>query len=161
MKVNSEAFLNGVFACANSKDVEVCRHVCRTFNTLCDVKPDLIGPFINSVSLFCLAQTSSKDSDLKCEACEFWQVVAEQVLWHDTLRARVPALLPLLLQAIVYELEDVEALLELDDATVPLAEKHIAPWFAKVCERREKHLCFEQKTNAIFLGKRKAWEKWG
>jgi hypothetical protein len=54
--------------------------VCRTFNTLCDVKPDLIGPFINSVAAFMLAQTGRKeDSDLQCEACEFWQVLGEQV----------------------------------------------------------------------------------
>lgn len=133
MKVNAEGFLNGVFACANSKDLEVCRHVCRTFNTLCDVKPDLIGPFIKSVSVFCLAQMGADDSDLRCEACEFWQVLSEQVLWHDALRVSVPTLLPLLLRAITYEAEDIEALLELDDASVPLAEKHIAPWFAKVC----------------------------
>lgn len=38
MKINAAAFLEGVFACANSADAEVCREVCRTFSTMCDVK---------------------------------------------------------------------------------------------------------------------------
>lgn len=114
--------------------------VCRTFNTMCDVKPDLIGPFINSVAAFMLAQSARKeDSDLQCEACEFWQVLGDQVLWHDTLRSRVPALLPVLLDGMRYTAEDVDALLELDDAAVPLAERHIAPWFAKGKGKRGKH----------------------
>ncbi len=139
MKVNATAFLEAVFVCANSPDVEVCREVCRTFNTLCDVKPDLVSPIINSVAAFMLAQTGKKkESDLQCEAMEFWQVLAEQVMWHDTLKTRVPQLLPLLLDGIMYDSEDVEALLELDDAAQPLAERHIAPWFAKSRKARGK-----------------------
>ncbi len=131
-RVNAGAFLDAVFVCANSADVEVCREVCRTFNTLCDVKPDLVSPIINGVATFMLAQTGKKqESDLQCEAMEFWQVLAEQVMWHETLKSRVPLLLPLLLDGIMYDSEDVEALLELDDAAQPLAERHIAPWFAK------------------------------
>ena len=132
MKVNSEAFLNAVFASANSTDVEVCRQICRTFNNLCDVKPDLIGPYINSVATFMLAQTAkSDDSDLQCEACEFWEVLSQQVLWHDALKAKVPALLPLLLDGMMYTMADVEAVLEFDDSSQPLAERLVAPWFAK------------------------------
>jgi transportin-1 len=149
MKVNSAAFLEAVFACANSADAEVCREVCRTFNTLCDVKvnevvvgcsfshpvvsqPDLVGPYIQSVASFMLAQSGKRrEPELQCEAMEFWQVLAEQVMWHEALRAKVQLLLPLLLDGIVYDADDVEALMELDDAAVPLAEKHVAPWFAK------------------------------
>ncbi len=168
MKINSQAFLDAVFVCANSSDAEVCREVCRTFSTLCDVKgkwnclrlfcshssllcsakflfslsfshslpppcqPDLIGRYIQSVASFMLAQSGKRsEPELQCEAMEFWQVLAEQVMWHEALRAKVQQLLPLLLDGILYDAEDVEALMELDDASVPLAERHIAPWFAK------------------------------
>lgn len=79
-----------------------------------------------------LAQSGKRaEPELQCEAMEFWQVLAEQVMWHEALRGKVAQLLPLLLDGILYGPEDVEALLELDDAAVPLADRHVAPWFAK------------------------------
>ena len=40
-------------------------------------------------------------------------------------------LLPLLLEGMVYSEEDVEELLERDDATKPLSDRDVAPFFAK------------------------------
>ena len=53
------------------------------------------------------------------------------MLWHDALGVRVGRLLPLLLDACRYDEDEVEGLLELDDARRPLEERHIAPWFVQ------------------------------
>ena len=123
LKVNMDNFLEAVFGCANDKDAEVIRQVCKTFNTLCDLKPDFVGPYINSIANFMMAQTASKELEVRGEACEFWQVLSEQVFWHEVLRGRVRSLLPLLLDGMMYGKEEVEDLMELDDAMKPLKDK--------------------------------------
>jgi hypothetical protein len=35
------------------------------------------------------------------------------------------------LDGCIYEEEQIDGLMELDDASVPLQQRHIAPWFAK------------------------------
>lgn len=133
LKVNLNAFLEGVFLASNDTDPQVLFQVCRTFTTFCDIKPAFVGQHIGNIASFMLRQTSaSAPPDVRSEACEFWQVLSEQVCWHEVLRSKVPQLLPQFLDGIIYNAEAVDTVMDIDDARVPLSERDIAPWFAKV-----------------------------
>lgn len=132
IKVNASALLEAVFASANDKDGRVTQQVCRTFCTLAELRPDYLGPYLGSVLAFMMAQLdASRDDDTRTEAADFWAEAVEQVAFQAGIREKVPQLLPLLLAGIVYSSDEVETLLERDDATVPLPDRDVKPFFAK------------------------------
>lgn len=131
LKVNAPAFLEAVFASANDKDNDVTREVCRTFGTMVEIKPDYIAPYLGSVLTFMLMQLSSPNEDTRTEAADFWAAAAEQPAMQRQVMQHVPQLLPVLLENMVYSDDEVESLLERDDATKPLSDRDVAPFFAK------------------------------
>lgn len=131
LKVNATPFLEAVFASANDKDGSVTREVCRTFCTMVDIKPDYIAPYLGSVLSFMMVQLGSQNEETRTEAADFWAAAVEQPAMQLQVKQHVPQLLPVLLENMVYSEDEVEGLMERDDATKPLSDRDVAPFFAK------------------------------
>jgi hypothetical protein len=65
------------------------------------------------------------------EAADFWAAAVEQPSMQALVKTHVPQLLPVLLEGMRYSEDEIESLLERDDATKPLSERDVAPFFAK------------------------------
>ncbi|EYE98912.1 putative importin beta-2 subunit [Aspergillus ruber CBS 135680] len=126
-------FLSQLFQLANDTSTDVRRTVCQTFAQLVDFAPEKLIPHIEGlVSYIILQQRNQEDPELALDAAEFWLVAGEQARLQQPLAPHMPRIVPVLLESMVYDDDEVIRLMsEADDADVEDREEEIRPQFAK------------------------------
>lgn len=128
-----DLFLSQLFQLANDTSTDVRRTVCQTFAQLVDFAPEKLIPHMEGlVSYIIIQQRSHEDPELALDAAEFWLVAGEQVRLQQALTPHMSRIVPVLLESMVYEEDDVIRLMsEAEDADVEDREEEIKPKFAK------------------------------
>ncbi len=132
-----DVFLERLFALAADDDSRVRRGVCAAFLLLLEARPETLHPHLDGVIGYCLHSMQDRDSEVAIEACEFLLALASLLtpqLDHEVFRPRLAAILPVLLDKMVY-LEEEVFLMELaderDSAAVADRDEDIRPRNAK------------------------------
>ncbi|KAI4150006.1 MAG: hypothetical protein L6R39_002367 [Caloplaca ligustica] len=127
-----DAILAQLFRLANDPSDAVRRNVCRSFTHLVDVRPDKIKPHMSGlVDFFVLQQRSTDDPDLALDAAEFWLCVGENRLLCPSLGPFLEKIVPVLLESMVYEEEDIIRIEgEAEDADQDDRAEDLKPQFA-------------------------------
>ncbi|KAL8703314.1 MAG: hypothetical protein Q9201_003505 [Fulgogasparrea decipioides] len=103
-----DAILARLFYLANDPSDSVRRNVCRSFTQLADVAPDKVRPHMSGlVDYFVLQQRNTDDPDLALDAAEFWLSVSENRRLCPYLGPFLPQIVPVLLESMVYDEEDI------------------------------------------------------
>ena len=128
-----DLFLSQLFQLANDSSTDVRRTVCQTFAQLVDFAPEKLIPHMEGlVSYIIIQQRSQEDPELALDAAEFWLVAGEQARLQQALAPHMSRIVPVLLESMVYEEDDVIRLMsEAEDADVEDREEEIKPQFAK------------------------------
>lgn len=126
-------FLSQLFQLSNDASTDVRRTVCQTFAQLVDFAPEKLIPHLDGlVSYIIIQQRSQEDPELALDAAEFWLVAGEQIKLQQPLAPHMPRIVPVLLESMVYEEDDVIRLMgDAEDADVEDREEEIKPQFAK------------------------------
>ncbi|KAI0169514.1 ARM repeat-containing protein [Hypoxylon sp. FL1284] len=141
----SQAMLNSIddllqhlFALATDSNNDVRRQVCRAFVQLIEARPDKIQPHLSGLVDYILTQQQSDDEDLACDAAEFFLAIGEHDHLWQSLNPFISKIIPVLLQCMVYNAEDI-ALLggASDDEDEEDLEQDIKPQFAKKASTRQ------------------------
>ncbi|KAL8678908.1 MAG: hypothetical protein Q9186_004765 [Xanthomendoza sp. 1 TL-2023] len=121
-----------LFHLANDPSDSVRRNVCRSFTQLVDVRPDKIQPHMGGlVDYFVLQQRNTDDPDLALDAAEFWLCVGENRRLCPSLRPFLGQIIPVLLENMVYDEEDILRLEgDADDADQEDRQEDLKPQFA-------------------------------
>ncbi|KAL8971126.1 MAG: hypothetical protein Q9183_001204 [Haloplaca sp. 2 TL-2023] len=100
--------LTRLFHLANDPSDSVRRNVCHSFTQLAEVAPDKIRPHMDGlVDFFVLQQRNPDDPDLALDAAEFWLSVSENRCLCPSLGPFLGQIVPVLLESMVYDEEDV------------------------------------------------------
>lgn len=128
-----DLFLSQLLQLANDTNVDVRRTVCQTFAQLVDFAPEKLIPHMEGlVNYIIIQQRSQEDPELALDAAEFWLVAGEQVRLQQPLAPHMPKIVPVLLQSMVYDEDDVVRLMgDAEDADVEDRAEEIKPQFAK------------------------------
>lgn len=128
-----DLFLSQLFQLSNDASTDVRRTVCQTFAQLVDFAPEKLIPHMEGlVSYIIIQQRSQEDPELALDAAEFWLVAGEQVKLQQPLAPHMPRVVPVLLESMVYEEDDVIRLMgDAEDADVEDREEEIKPQFAR------------------------------
>lgn len=124
---NLAAYIQALSQCSTDNEGDVRRLVCQAFVMLLDAHADFIMPQMQSIAQFMMHAMRDDDEQVALEACEFWLSFAEKEHLMPQLRQFLPALIPLLLQSMVYTEADIDVLDEEDDANVPDRAEDIKP----------------------------------
>ncbi|KAL8806307.1 MAG: hypothetical protein Q9182_001454 [Xanthomendoza sp. 2 TL-2023] len=121
-----------LFHLANDPSDSVRRNVCRSFTQLVDVRPDKIQPYMAGlVDYFVLQQRNTDDPDLALDAAEFWLCVGENRRLCPSLGPFLGQIIPVLLESMVYDEEDILRLEgDADDADQEDRQEDLKPQFA-------------------------------
>lgn len=127
-----DIILARLFHLANDSSDSVRRNVCRSFTHLVDVQPGRIRPHMNGlVDFFVLQQRNTDDPDLALDAAEFWLCVGENRQLCESLAPFLDKIVPVLLESMVYEEEDILRLEgEAEDADQEDRAEDLKPQFA-------------------------------
>ncbi|KAL8936758.1 MAG: hypothetical protein Q9216_004762 [Gyalolechia sp. 2 TL-2023] len=127
-----DAILEQLFRLANDPSDSVRRNVCRSFTHLVDVRPEKVRPHMSGlVDYFVLQQRSTDDPDLALDAAEFWLCVGENERLCPSLGPSLSKIVPVLLESMVYEEEDILRLEgDADDADQQDRIEDLKPYFA-------------------------------
>lgn len=128
-----DQLLTRLFQLANDPSDDVRRNVCRSFVQLVDIRPDKVRPYMEGlIDYMVLQQRNTDDPDLALDAAEFWLCIGENEQLRATLGPYLDRIVPVLLESMVYNEEDV---LRLegggDDADVEDRPEDLRPQFAK------------------------------
>lgn len=134
----SQAMLNSIddllqhlFLLAEDPSSDVRRQVCRAFVRLVETRPDKLLPHISGLVDYIISQQTSDDEELATEAAEFWLVIGEHDNLWEALRPYVHKIIPVLLQCMVYNAEDIAILGGAsDDEDEEDREEDLKPQFA-------------------------------
>ena len=131
--VSIDQLLARLFQLANDTSDDVRRNVCRSFVQLVDIRPDKVRPHMEGlVDYMVLQQRNSEDPELALDAAEFWLCIGENKKLCATLGPHLQKIVPVLLESMVYDEEDVMRLEGGgDDAAVEDRAEDIKPQFAK------------------------------
>lgn len=123
-----------LFQLANDPSDDVRRNVCRSFIQIVDIMPDKVRPYMAGlVDYMVLQQRNSDDPDLALDAAEFWLCIGENEKLCSTLGPYLSKIVPVLLESMVYDEEDVMRLEgAADDADLEDTAEDIKPHFAKI-----------------------------
>ncbi|KAL8766305.1 MAG: hypothetical protein Q9209_006895 [Squamulea sp. 1 TL-2023] len=126
------AIMARLFHLANDPSDSVRRNVCRSFTLLADVRPDKIKPHMGGlVDYFVLQQRNTDDPDLALDAAEFWLCVGENERLCPSLGPFLSQIVPVLLESMVYDEEDMLHLEgDADDADQEDRPEDLKPQFA-------------------------------
>ena len=117
-----QQYLTGLSHLAQDPSATVRQWVCRSMNTLLELRTEYIQEHMSSICEFMLASTSDQAHPLVAlEACEFWLTVASlpdsvgssEML--ETVGAILPRLVPVLVRCMVYVAEKRQELLLLNE----------------------------------------------
>lgn len=127
-----DAILARLFHLANDPSDSVRRNVCRSFTHLVDVRPDKVRPHLSGlVDFFVLQQRNTDDPDLALDAADFWLCVGENRQLCPSLGPFLDKIVPVLLESMVYEEEDILRLeREAEDADQEDRVEDLKPQFA-------------------------------
>lgn len=129
-----DQILARLFQLANDPSDDVRRNVCRSFVQLVDIRPDKVRPYMgNLVDYMVLQQRNTDDPDLALDAAEFWLCIGENEQLCGTLGPYLNKIVPVLLESMVYDEEDVMRLEGgADDADTDDRPEDLKPQFAKL-----------------------------
>ncbi|KAL8733157.1 MAG: hypothetical protein Q9166_002349 [cf. Caloplaca sp. 2 TL-2023] len=127
-----DAIMARLFHLANDPSDSVRRNVCRSFTQLVDIRPDKIQPYMGGlVDYFVLQQRNTDDPDLALDAAEFWLCVGENRRLCPSLGPFLGQIVPVLLESMVYDEEDILRLEgDADDADQEDRLEDLRPQFA-------------------------------
>ncbi|KAL8833358.1 MAG: hypothetical protein Q9170_004311 [Blastenia crenularia] len=127
-----DVILERLFHLANDPSDAVRRNVCRSFTHLVDIRPDKVRPHMSGlVNYFVLQQRNIDDPDLALDAAEFWLCVGENQQLCPSLGPFLDKIIPVLLESMVYEEEDILRLEgDADDAEQEDRAEDLRPQFA-------------------------------
>ena len=133
IQLSLEPIMAHLFNLANDDSNDVRRNVCRSFVHLVDVAPDKIRPHMGGlVDYMVLQQRNTDDPELALEAAEFWLCVGEDEKIRPSLGPYLSKIVPILLESMVYDEEDILRLEgDEDDADVDDRAEDVRPQFAK------------------------------
>ncbi|KAJ5091286.1 armadillo-type protein [Penicillium alfredii] len=128
-----DLFLSQLFNLAADGDAEVRRMVCQSFSQLVEFAPEKLIPHMEGlVSYILMQQQNQEDPELALDAAEFWIVAGEQQRLQQPLGPYMPKIVPVLLQNMIYEEDDVIRLMgDEDDAETEDRAEDLKPQFAK------------------------------
>ena len=129
-----------------SRSPDIHRQVCRAFVQLVETYPDKLvegppdkpEPHLREFLVnYIISQQKSNDEELACDAAEFWLAIGEHDYLWKSLTPFMGKVIPVLLECMVYSLEDVEQLeAEKADAEEDDREEDIKPQFVKKSSAR-------------------------
>ncbi|KAL8779958.1 MAG: hypothetical protein Q9194_001177 [Teloschistes cf. exilis] len=127
-----DSILARLFHLADDPSDSVRRNVCRSFTQIVDVAPDKVRPHMGGlVDFFVLQQRNTDDPDLALEAAEFWLSVSENQHLCPSLAPFLGQIVPVLLESMVYDEEDILRLEgDADDADQEDRAEDLKPQFA-------------------------------
>jgi len=127
------SLLARLFQLANDPSDDVRRNVCRSFVQIVDIRPDKVRPHMEGlVDYMALQQRNTDDPDLALEAAEFWLCIGENDKLCASLGPFLHKIIPVLLESMVYDEEDVLRLEGgADDADEEDRAEDLKPQFAK------------------------------
>lgn len=128
-----DLFLSQLFNLAADTDTEVRKMVCQSFSQLVEFSPEKLVPHLEGiVNYILIQQANQEDPELALDAAEFWIVAGEQERLQAPLAPYMPKVIPVLLQNMVYEEDDVIRLMaDEDDADQEDRAEDLKPQFAK------------------------------
>ena len=128
-----DQLLARLFQLAIDTSDDVRRNVCRSFVHLVDISPDKVRPHMAGlVDYMVLQQRNTDDQDLALDAAEFWLCIGENKKLCTTLGPHLDKIVPVLLESMVYDEEDVMRLEGGEnDAGVDDRAEDLKPQFAK------------------------------
>ncbi|KAJ5226296.1 hypothetical protein N7468_007521 [Penicillium chermesinum] len=128
-----DLFLSQLFNLAGDTDTEVRKMVCQSFSQLVEFSPEKLVPHLEGIVNYILMQQGNQeDPELALDAAEFWIVAGEQQRLQQPLAPYMPKVIPVLLQNMIYEEDDVIRLMaEEDDADTEDRAEDLKPQFAK------------------------------
>lgn len=128
-----DLFLSQLFSLSSDNDTEVRKMVCQSFSQLVEFAPDKLVPHLDGlVNYILIQQQNQEDPELALDAAEFWIVAGEQDQLQQALAPFMPKVIPVLLQNMIYDEDEVERLMnEADDADAEDRAEDLKPQFAK------------------------------
>eukprot|EP00008_Paramoeba_atlantica_P009952 CAMPEP_0201479834 /NCGR_PEP_ID=MMETSP0151_2-20130828/4473_1 /ASSEMBLY_ACC=CAM_ASM_000257 /TAXON_ID=200890 /ORGANISM="Paramoeba atlantica, Strain 621/1 / CCAP 1560/9" /LENGTH=807 /DNA_ID=CAMNT_0047861515 /DNA_START=304 /DNA_END=2727 /DNA_ORIENTATION=+ len=124
-----DLYLGGVFRVANDPSVEIRQLVCIAFSGFVQRCLDVVEPHLGDIIEYMLAHTTTTaDSRLSLEACEFWTTLANTDICKTVLKPYLQRIVPTLVNAMVYS--DIEICLlipEENDGMIPDLRSDIRP----------------------------------
>ena len=128
-----DQILARLFQMAGDPSNDVRRNVCRSFVQLVDIRPDKVQPHMKGlVDYILLQQRNTDDPDLALDAAEFWLCIGENDQLRNTLGPYLNKIVPVLLESMVYDEEDVLRFEGgSDDADLEDRPEDLKPQFAK------------------------------
>ncbi|KAJ5551827.1 Armadillo-like helical [Penicillium sp. DV-2018c] len=128
-----DQFLSQLFNLAGDNNSGVRQMVCQSFSQLLEAAPEKLVPHMEGlVNYILMQQQSTDDPELALDAAEFWIGAGEQPLLKAELAPYMPKIIPVLLQGMVYDEDEVAQLMdEQDDAEIEDRAEDMKPQFAK------------------------------
>lgn len=129
---NLDTLLLQLFRLASDPSDDVRKHVCRSFIQIADISPESIAPHMEGlIDYMVTQQRNPDDTELALDAAEFWLCVGEDENLRSLLGPHLPKIVPVLLESMVYNEDDVMRLEgEAEDAELEDNEQDIKPMFA-------------------------------
>jgi transportin-1 len=128
-----DQFLSQLFSLAGDSNTSVRQMVCQSFSQLVEFAPEKLAPHMEGlVNYIIMQQQSQDDPELALDAAEFWIGAGEQERLKEELAPYMPKIIPVLLQNMIYDEEEVARLMdEQDDAETDDRAEDLRPQFAK------------------------------
>lgn len=128
-----DLFLSTLFSLSSDSNTSVRQMVCQSFSQLVEYAPEKLAPHMEGlVNYIIMQQQSPDDPELALDAAEFWIGAGEQARLKDDLAPFMPKIIPVLLQNMIYDEEEVARLMEeQDDAETEDRAEDLRPQFAK------------------------------
>ena len=135
---NIDLFLENLFQLANDTDADVRKHVCRALVMLVEVRLERLMPHMQQIIEYMLITSQDNDETVALEACEFWLMIADQLICRDILQPYLDRLLPVLVKNMKYSEMDVILLRgDVDaDGHIPDRSEDIRPRFHRARTRQ-------------------------
>ena len=129
---NLDHLLTRLFDLANNQNDEVRKQICRSVQHISEVAPDKIYPHMQGLVDYMITQQQSLDDpELPLAAADFFLYISEDRRLQQALEPSLSKLVPVLLECMVYQEEDVLRLEdEAEDAEKEDREQDIKPQFA-------------------------------
>ena len=127
-----DSYLSRLFSLAHDQNEEVRKYICRAIVYVAEVSPHLVAPHMDGLVTYMINQQRNvDDEELSLDAAEFWLFVSEDPDLRAQLGPFLPKIVPVLLESMVYQEEDVLRLEdEAEDADTEDREQDIKPQFA-------------------------------
>ncbi|GAM23333.1 hypothetical protein SAMD00019534_065080 [Acytostelium subglobosum LB1] len=128
--INMESYLLGIFSLSDDANSDIRVKVCRSLVSLVSLRMDFLMTHIKQIIQYMLHASKDSNEDVALEACEFWSAIADSPHCEELLKEFLPVLIPILLNGMVYTVEEYESFEnEEDTANIPDRPQDIKPFF--------------------------------